>query len=364
MDAVTRNEAEKGVEAERPRAAARTALTLALGLLGLWTIREFLPALGWGAILAVALWPLYVRAGRRLPGHRAVLLPALFTLAVTVVFLLPLALLAVQAAREAHDALEFVREAERAGIPAPDWLGRLPWGGEAIATWWREHLAEPAGAGAMLRRFQSGDLFGLTRSFGSQIVHRATLFAFTLLTLFFLFRDGAALRDQGLVASHRAFGPRGERIARQMVASIHGTVDGLVLVGLGEGVALGIAYAIAGVPHPVLLGAVTAVAATIPFGAAAAFGFAALLLVAKGAVGPGIAIVVAGLVVVAVADHVVRPALIGGATRLPFLWVLVGILGGVESFGLLGLFLGPAVMAALVLIWREFTAPERACDGL
>jgi predicted PurR-regulated permease PerM len=54
------------------------------------------------------------------------------------------------------------------------------------------------------------------------------------------------------------------------------------------------------------------------------------------------------------ADHFVRPVLIGGATRLPFIWVLLGILGGVESFGLLGLFLGPAIMAALILLWREW----------
>ena len=71
-----------------------------------------------------------------------------------------------------------------------------------------------------------------------------------------------------------------------------------------------------------------------------------------------VVVVVAGLVVTFVADHFVRPALIGGATRLPFLWVLLGILGGVESFGLLGLFLGPAVMAALVLLWREYTAGD------
>ena len=63
----------------------------------------------------------------------------------------------------------------------------------------------------------------------------------------------------------------------------------------------------------------------------------------------------AGLLVIFIADHAVRPALIGGTTRLPFLWVLLGILGGVESFGLLGLFVGPAVMAALMLLWREFT---------
>jgi predicted PurR-regulated permease PerM len=64
---------------------------------------------------------------------------------------------------------------------------------------------------------------------------------------------------------------------------------------------------------------------------------------------------VLGFVVTFVADHFVRPTLIGNATRLPFLWVLLGILGGVETWGLLGLFLGPATMAALMLLWREWT---------
>jgi predicted PurR-regulated permease PerM len=109
------------------------------------------------------------------------------------------------------------------------------------------------------------------------------------------------------------------------------------------------------VPHPVLFGALTAVAAMIPFGAPLAFGLAAVLLLAGGAVVPAAIVVAAGFVVTFVADHFVRPALIGGTTRLPFLWVLLGILGGVETFGLLGLFVGPAVMAALILLWREFT---------
>jgi predicted PurR-regulated permease PerM len=84
------------------------------------------------------------------------------------------------------------------------------------------------------------------------------------------------------------------------------------------------------------------------------FALAALLLLVQGAVGWAIAIIVAGLIVVGIADHFVRPALIGGATRLPFFWVLLGILGGVGTLGLLGLFVGPAVMAALLLLWREF----------
>ncbi len=61
-----------------------------------------------------------------------------------------------------------------------------------------------------------------------------------------------------------------------------------------------------------------------------------------------------------VADHFVRPVLIGGTTRLPFLWVLLGILGGVETWGLLGLFLGPAIMAALMLLWREWAGTEQS----
>ena len=71
------------------------------------------------------------------------------------------------------------------------------------------------------------------------------------------------------------------------------------------------------------------------------------------------------MAVIFVADHAVRPALIGGATKLPFLWVLLGILGGVETFGLLGLFLGPAVMAALILLWRQWTgdATTTAADA-
>jgi len=63
-------------------------------------------------------------------------------------------------------------------------------------------------------------------------------------------------------------------------------------------------------------------------------------------------------VVVFVADHFVRPVLIGGATRLPFVWVLLGILGGIEAWGLLGLVLGPALMATLMLLWREWIGAQ------
>ena len=340
----------------RSQGAARVLLVLALSALGLWILHGFLPALAWSVVLAIALWPIYERLERRFPpGRHNLLLPSLAALAVALVFLAPLVVLGVQAAREAHDVAEFVREAEKNGIPAPEFLQHLPYGAAQASAWWTENLGHAQAGSDLLHRLGNGSMLGTSRDVGRELVHRAVLFGFSLVALFFLFRESKAVTAQALTACDRLFGPRGERIARQMVASVHGTVDGLVLVGLGEGFLLGIVYYFAGVPHPVLLGALTAVAAMIPFGAAVAIVLAALLLLAAGSVTAAVVVAVAGFVVTFVADHFVRPVLIGGTTKLPFLWVLLGILGGVETFGLLGLFLGPAVMAALVLLWREFT---------
>ncbi|MDO9711298.1 AI-2E family transporter [Paracraurococcus lichenis] len=336
---------------------ARLLMGLGLALLGLWTLHGFLPALAWGGILAIATWPLYRRTRQRWPRHgHDILWPALFTAAIALLVLLPLGLMAIQAGREAGSLLAWLQQAERSGLPVPAWIATLPFGAAQASAWWQETLADPGGAGELLARLNGPEVLSLGRQLGADLLHRAVLFGFAILTLFFLFRDGDRLAAQLLHLARRSFGPSGERVARQMVASVHGTVDGLVLVGLGEGALLGIAYAVAGVPHPTLLGALTALAAMIPFGAPLVFGAAALVLLAQGAATAAAAIFGFGMVVVFVADHAVRPALIGGATRLPFLLVLLGILGGVETWGLLGLFLGPAIMAALVLLWEEWTA--------
>ena len=347
-------------EASASQQTARGVLAAVLVLLGLWTLHDFLTALAWAAILAIAIWPLYRRAQRRWPprGHN-ILVPSIFTLVVTLVFVVPLVLAAVQIGHDAHGSIAWLVEARNNGIPVPDIVTRLPLGQRQVATWWQHNLADPQGAQALLGR-ASRDAMTLGREMGGLVAHRFVVFGFTLLTLFFLFRDGLAVSAQMLVASRRAFGPRGERLGRQVIASVHGTVDGLVLVGLGEGLALGIAYAVAGCPHPTLLGAATAIAAMVPFGAALVFCAAALLLLAQGSTAAAIVIVVLGFTVTFAADHFIRPALIGGATRLPFLWVLLGILGGVETWGLIGLFLGPAIMSALIMLWREWTTPAAA----
>jgi predicted PurR-regulated permease PerM len=342
--------------ASRPQQAAKAALALLLAALGLWTLHRYLPALIWAAILAIAVWPLYQRAVRRWPpGKHNILLPSAFTLALALVFILPLVLVAVQTGREVHGIYDNIAKARTEGMPPPEWLGRLPVGRQQATAWWEANLTSPDSAKALMQRARESEFVSSSGELGANIAHRVVLFGFTLLTLFFLFKEGDRLGQQMLRASARAFGPAGERIGRQMIASVHGTVDGLVLVGLGEGFILGIGYVFAGVPHPTLFGLFTAIAAMVPFGAPLVFGIAALILLVQGMVAWATAIAVLGFVVTFVADHFVRPKLIGSATRLPFLWVLLGILGGVETWGLLGLFLGPAIMAALMLLWREWT---------
>ncbi len=345
----------------KPQDVAVAALALGLFVLGVYTLWNFLSALAWAGIFAVALWPYYRRLQTRFgKGKHNILLPSLFTLAVALVFIVPIGLVGMQLAKEAHNMADWLHNAREHGVPEPDFVKHLPVFETQVDGWWKQNLADPQGAKELVERTSNGRVGSMSREIGSQVARRLTLFVFTLFTLFFLFRSGHEVTQQMRRAASRTFGPNGERVGRQIIASIHGTVDGLVLVGLGEGVLLGIVYAFAGVPHPTVFGALTAVAAIIPFGAPVIFAIAALLLAANGSIVWAIAVVCIGLAVTAAADHFVRPVLIGGATQLPFIWVLLGILGGVEMWGLLGLFLGPAIMAALMMLWREWAGERPA----
>ena len=339
----------------KPQNLAVAALALGLLLLGIYTLWNFLSALVWAGIFAIALWPLYRRAQASCGiGKHNLMLPALFTLAVALVFIVPVGLVGMQLGHEASGMAEWLRNAREHGVAEPEILHHLPFEQAQVDSWWQQNLADPQGAKDLVERTSHGRVGMISREIGAQLARRLTLFVFTLVTLFFLFRQGHDVTQQMRRAASRTFGPNGERVGRQIIASVHGTVDGLVLVGLGEGVLLGIVYGIAGVPHATVFGALTAVAAMIPFAAPVIFAIASLLLAAQGSLVWAIAVFCVGMAVTFAADHFVRPALIGGATKLPFIWVLLGILGGVEMWGLLGLFLGPAIMAALMMLWREW----------
>ena len=333
--------------------ALRIALVVALALLGLWIAHPFLPALLWALVLAIALAPAYAWAEARWPGGKGLGLPLLFTAAVGLAVLVPLSIGVVRAAREIHDLAMWMAAARANGVPEPLWIARLPFPHQAIDDWWAANLATAEAAQRQFGHLSDPEMLARSRSLGTVLLRKSIVFLFTLIAFFFMLRNQDAIAAQARRAADQLFGPAGERIGAQMIRSVRGTIDGLVLVGVGEGVLMTVAYIAAGIPHPVLLGAATAIAAMIPLAVALPIGGVALYLLGQGAVGWAIGIAIAGGVIVFVADHFIRPALIGGATRLPFIWVLIGILGGVETFGLLGLFIGPAVMAALILLWRE-----------
>lgn len=351
---------QTGASAERidPRRVAKICLVGGLLLLGLWIDRHLVTALVWAAILAIATWPLHEGLMLRHPRLReGILLPSLFTAAFALAVLVPLGLIIIEGARERADAMQWIASARANGIPVPSWVPQLPVGAKWVADWWQANLATPDAAERAFSQLHTTAVHH-GRLWGGEILHRGIVFALTLLSYFFLLKERETIVGQVRVAGDRMLGPTGERIAHQIILSVRGTINGLVFVGIGEGAVMTIVYWVTGAPHPLLLGAATAVAAMIPFGAILLFVVAALLLLVQGSVVGAIAVILVGLLVVGIADHFVRPALIGGATRLPFLLVLFGILGGVETLGLLGLFVGPGTMAALVMLWREYVHPS------
>ena len=354
---------DDGISAEwNTQRIARTVLIIAVVTIGVWMLRHFLPALAWAAVLAIATWPLRARLAHHGVGETTIAL--VLTLVFGLLLVLPLIWIAFEGAREGGALMRWVHELRQDGIGTPDWVSQLPFIGNSAAAWWQANLADPEAARALFGRAETGGVVAVTRAVGIQLATRLTILVFTLLALFFLYRDAHGVIEEAEAIAERLFGPPVRRLGKDTVEAVRGTVNGLVLVGLAEGVLLGIAYMLAGLPHPVLLGLATAVLATVPFGAPLVFVGGALVLLAQSHTTAAIALVVFGAVLVFVADHFVRPVLIGNSTRLPFFWVLLSIFGGLESFGLIGLFLGPAIMSILMTMWREGAEKVRTSGNI
>lgn len=353
---------ERHVMADMRQRRAMAALAGVVTLGALFVVHGLLPALLWAGVMAIGLDPLRRRLLMRHPGRDAAVAGGI-SLLVAAVVIVPLAIGFAQAAREAGQIASWLQHARVDGIPVPKWVGTVPFGSDHLAGWWRSHLSEPGAAARELSRLDMGSIAKRSQSIGTHVLARLVTFGFIVTTLFFLLRDRDHVVGQLRSATERAFGPDGPRIGSHALSSVRGTIDGVVLVGLAQGVVMGLVYAVCGVPHPVLLGLLTAIGAMVPFGLVLALALPLLMLAAKGAF-VVLAIVLAfGVASNFVADHFVRPALIGGATRMPFLWVLLGLIGGIETIGLLGLFVGPAVMAVLALLWREYVGEDEPTTG-
>lgn len=340
----------------RARVVTRTTFAILLVLLALSVASEFLSALTWAAVIAITSWPIYTRFAAFIDGSRSrVLPPLLFTLLTAFVLLVPVVLTVHQIAQGSDDFARWVSQLQENGLAVPNWVAQLPVAGEYLDRWWQANLSNPKNMVEWLRGINLQSITAWTSALGGALLHRLFLFLITLIALFVMLRDGAWLADRALAAADLLLGDPGERLASKIADAIRGTVNGLVAAAVTDGAVIGIAYVLAGVPHPLLFAALTTAFAMVPFGAWVALTAAVLTLLLGGGTLLGcMGLFGFGAAVLLIADSFIQPVLIGGTARLPFLLALIGILGGLQSFGLVGVFLGPVVMAAFVTVWREW----------
>jgi predicted PurR-regulated permease PerM len=331
-------------------------LVVAILLVASWVASAFLIPIAWAAILGIVEWPLYRRATLRFPGHAAWIAVA-FAFATALVLLIPLSLAAVSMARESQAALDWLREAQRAGIRPPPWLPALPFVGLRAAAWWQDHVGTPEAANALLGSVSAASIFDWTRSISLEVARELGLFLVTLIALVSFLSHGQRIRDDAAAAAVQTFGPFGGEFLERMIAAVRGTVSGTLIVSFGEGAIIGVGYVLAGVPQPLLFTVFTMLLALVPFGAWLAFGIASLLVIGDGHGLSGALLFAFGATVMTVGDNVVQPAVIGSSVELPFLLALIGAFGGLAEMGLVGLFIGPVIMVALLLVWREWIRP-------
>ena len=323
---------------------APALFALALGVL----LQHFLGALAWAGLLAVITWPAHVHLQRRgwPPAASAACLVGLLILG----FVAPSILLLNTLSGELAGVQRLLARANETGVPVPVWLARLPLVAEHATRWWNEHLALPGGLNRVVGS-AAGDfaphLTGAARIWGSTILANALYLFLALLTLFVLYLHGPAAVRHVDNAGSRLLPRQYPMLRRVFPLSVRGTALGLVSVAVLEGCVLGLAYAIAGAPAPALLAVLTGYLALVPGGAPLSFTLVSLLLLGQGHSGAALGLFCWGAFELFMVDKFIRPKLIGRRVNLPFLAVLFGLLGGVSTLGVIGLFVGPFMMAIL-----------------
>jgi predicted PurR-regulated permease PerM len=321
-------------------------------LLTYMVLQPFLVPTIWAAILAYVTWPLHIRICR-LIRRRQTLAALVTTLLVAVVIVVPIVWLLFTLQTEAMKAYREVQSLLATKPELPERLGDLPVAGPWLLERWSELIADPASLKTNFHQWMAtsaNEVSGVVGGVGRNV---AKLFI-ALFAMFFFLRDGARFFSQFRSVLEGMLGPRVRDYLKAIGDTTQAVVYALVLAALAQGVVAGIGYAIAGLSAPIFLGALTVLVALIPFATPLMWVSLSSWLILTGHVGSGIFLLVWGVALVSSVDNVVRPLVISSATTLPFVLVVFGVLGGVIAFGLVGLFIGPVILAVSVAMWREW----------
>jgi predicted PurR-regulated permease PerM len=180
----------------------------------------------------------------------------------------------------------------------------------------------------------------------------------SVLLMFFLYRDGEALATRLQEVTRRIAGARAQQLLDLAAGTVRGVVYGILGSLLAQGILAGIGFLVAGVPGALLLGFLTLFLSLVPGGPALLWLPASIWLHKQGATGWAIFLALWGLLVVGAADNVIKPYLIGRGGDLPFILVLLGVLGGAFAFGVIGIFLGPTLLAVGYTVVKDWALAE------
>ncbi len=317
----------------------------------LLVLRPFLSALLWAAVLCFSTWPFYQRLLWLVRGRRT-LAAILMSLVMILLVLLPFILIAVAVSDDVRDLTTAIRGWVDSGPGPPDWLGKIPLFGHRAVEHWQTLATDRAKLLEESRRLLE-PLSTLLLVIGNVLISGLVALALSILIALFFFRDGESIARHLNAIVDRVAGERGQRLLALAGATVRGVVYGILGTALVQGIIAGIGFLIAGVPGAGMLALLTFFLSVVPIGPPLIWIPAALWLFHQGSTGWAVFMLIWGVGVSSV-DNVVKPWLISQGSDMPFLLILFGVLGGAITFGFIGVFLGPTLLAVGYRIIAEW----------
>lgn len=340
-------------------AAERLLMWLLIGAVALGcalVLYPFSSAIVWAAILVYSSWPVFLWLRRHL-GVGSLIAAVLMVLIATLVLAVPLALALPGSSADVARWRIAIHNTLAAGLPAaPVWLSDIPIVGRLIRETWNGWAADLR---VMERFFHP--YIGLIAESGLSLLLSVAGGVMNILVAlfisFFLWWGGEPVSETLEALLRRIAGDRAERLLRVTKMTVRGVVYGMLGTALVQGFLTAFGLWVAGVPRAALLGAIAAALAVLPIGAPLVWIPATIWLLVIHHTASGIFLGIYGGVVVSGADHLLRPYFISRGAKLPFLLIVLGVLGGALKFGFLGVFLGPVLLGLGYSLVMEFAGP-------
>jgi predicted PurR-regulated permease PerM len=324
-----------------------------------FVLRPFVSAILWAAILCFATWPLYELFRRWLRGRRS-LAAALTTAVLSLVLIIPFVVVGLTLTDTIRSGIQWLDSKTEAGVPPPPaWLERVPLIGGRITESWSAFMADAESTMEEWRPWLKETglwLLGHSVDLAKGFLH----LVLSVLIAFFLYRDGEGLVERLREGFQRISGDSAQRMVDVVKTTVQSVVYGVIGTALAQGIVAGIGFVIAGAPAPMLLALMTFFLSFLPFGPPVVWIGASIWLFAMGKTGWGIFMALYGLLVISVVDNFIKPIIISRGSKLSFIVMFIGVLGGVAAFGFIGIFLGPTLLAVGFSLAQEILEQRRS----